>query len=296
MSGTCTVCRQEFAKTCGGCGLDFYCSKEHQVEDWPRHKAMVCQAPPQLKTLLKRRRAEMDVNDEAMAGRNGSVREKERCIRTVNEYGVRRLLTVICNNDTDWATKLLIAASPLVEELEVWNVDPEQWLQLQAMPRLYRLEVNTYVFSIRSLPELADRGDEPGGLLWVRTCLDEEATESLLRAHSRTLREVQLFVGTKTHSIQDPLVPTEPRWPWTCSAADLTALVSRCGLRELRRLVLRRPHRPVWTLSGDFCHRAAECRQQLHALRGLFPHAKVLCGTCHNVTWKCFGETIFGEW
>ena len=54
---------------------------------------------------------------------------------------VRRLVTVLCDGDPVWTLQLLQAASPLVEELELWNVKAEHWLLLHSMPRLYRLEV-----------------------------------------------------------------------------------------------------------------------------------------------------------
>ena len=86
-------------------------------------------------------------------------------------------------------------------------------------------------------------------------------------------------------------------WPWTCSADELATLLALCSLSALRRLVLRRPHAPVWTLSGDFCHDVALCRQQLDAVRAVLPaDAKVLCGTCDHIEWKCFDMTIFGMW
>jgi len=34
----CAVCNQPASKSCGACELEFYCGKDHQKEDWPRHK------------------------------------------------------------------------------------------------------------------------------------------------------------------------------------------------------------------------------------------------------------------
>lgn len=35
----CTICAKEnVAMQCSGCGMEFYCSAEHQREDWPHHK------------------------------------------------------------------------------------------------------------------------------------------------------------------------------------------------------------------------------------------------------------------
>ncbi|KAE8747226.1 hypothetical protein FOCC_FOCC006018 [Frankliniella occidentalis] len=85
------------------------------------------------------------------------------------------------------------------------------------------------------------------------------------------------------------------RWPWYCGASELSDLIQSCELKCLRRLVLRRPVRPVMSLSGEFTHHPNECLKQMEALRSALPDTKqVLCGTCDNVQWKCFQFTIFG--
>ena len=46
--GTCTVCRQINSRACKACRLEHYCGREHQREDWPRHKLQTCRAPPEV--------------------------------------------------------------------------------------------------------------------------------------------------------------------------------------------------------------------------------------------------------
>lgn len=36
--GKCEVCEKEAKSRCAGCFQSFYCSKEHQKQDWPTHK------------------------------------------------------------------------------------------------------------------------------------------------------------------------------------------------------------------------------------------------------------------
>ncbi|KAK7072639.1 hypothetical protein SK128_012616 [Halocaridina rubra] len=36
--GLCGVCESQAQQACGGCGLVYYCSKEHQRKDWPSHR------------------------------------------------------------------------------------------------------------------------------------------------------------------------------------------------------------------------------------------------------------------
>lgn len=37
-SGECVVCGRDGPLKCGRCQTDFYCGRQHQVEDWPRHR------------------------------------------------------------------------------------------------------------------------------------------------------------------------------------------------------------------------------------------------------------------
>ncbi|CAL7933797.1 unnamed protein product [Xylocopa violacea] len=41
--GICSICNQRATLKCSGCKQQFYCNKEHQRQDWPRHKS-ICQA------------------------------------------------------------------------------------------------------------------------------------------------------------------------------------------------------------------------------------------------------------
>lgn len=35
----CKICREQCNKKCSGCDAVYYCSSEHQLQDWPRHKS-----------------------------------------------------------------------------------------------------------------------------------------------------------------------------------------------------------------------------------------------------------------
>ncbi|XP_034248694.1 uncharacterized protein LOC117649764 isoform X2 [Thrips palmi] len=37
-TGPCAVCKKPSARPCSRCRVDFYCGKEHQTLDWPRHR------------------------------------------------------------------------------------------------------------------------------------------------------------------------------------------------------------------------------------------------------------------
>lgn len=43
MEDICPICNQRATLKCSGCKQQFYCKKEHQRVDWPRHKS-TCQA------------------------------------------------------------------------------------------------------------------------------------------------------------------------------------------------------------------------------------------------------------
>lgn len=43
MNGVCPICDQIATLKCSGCKRQFYCNKEHQRQDWPRHRS-ACQA------------------------------------------------------------------------------------------------------------------------------------------------------------------------------------------------------------------------------------------------------------
>ncbi|XP_034251903.1 uncharacterized protein LOC117651717 isoform X2 [Thrips palmi] len=243
----------------------------------------------------------MDVNDETMSGPMEHAAEKAEILSEVKQYGVRRLMPVYCDRDPAWVLKLLKAAAPLLEELDIWNASKQHWLLLPTLKRLLRLEVN-YWFPVLSgqdgcdkpeLPALPplDPADSPTRLLWLRVCLPRDPMLDLVRRYGASLRELQIFVGTTGQ----PHSPLSRGWPWTCGAEDLADLLRQCNLSALRRLVLRRPHKPVMTLCGDFTHDEAQCAAQLSAVRRALPSVpQVLCGTCNQIEWKCFEYTIFG--
>lgn len=243
----------------------------------------------------------LDVNDETLSGPCERTHEKQKILSDVEKYGVRRLMPVYCDTDPSWALRLLKAAAPLLEELDLWNAEPKHWQLLPTMKRLLRVEVNYYFtklagiggakFQLPALPAV-DPADEPMRLLWLRVCLPREAVVDLVQRNAATLRELQVFVGTGGKP--DP-VQGHRGWPWSCGAEELAAVLQQCQLKVLRRLVLRRPHKPVMTLCGDFTHHAEPCRAQMAAVRRALPSVEqVLCGTCDQVVWRCFEETIFG--
>lgn len=43
IEGICPICNERATLKCSGCKQQFYCKKEHQRQDWPRHRP-ACQA------------------------------------------------------------------------------------------------------------------------------------------------------------------------------------------------------------------------------------------------------------
>lgn len=276
-----------------------------QKSDWKRHR-IFCRDAGESNVEEDQHAAEITEidldNEEGMSGPRTHKEWKADLLKRVQQRGVRRLAPVYCELDPRWSVQLLAAAAPLVEELEVWNARPEHWLMLASTPRLLRLEVNflyptmTELLSgkgqlLRALPRAT-----PGRLVWLRVCLPKAQFLDLVKLHAVTLRELQIFVGTDGKPSPDPRDKELAfRWPWYCGASELSDLIQSCELKCLRRLVLRRPVRPVMSLSGEFTHHPNECLKQMEALRSALPDTKqVLCGTCDNVQWKCFQFTIFG--
>lgn len=224
---------------------------------------------------------ELNVEDLSGKGPRSKRREKAALVTTARQQGVRRLVNVSCEQDPGWSLRLVQAAAPLLEELDVLSADRALLALLPAMPRLRRLCV-----SVRSRMYDADLWRQPpvlqpagpvdglaGGLRWLRVVrLPCETLESLLRCHADSLEQLELYVGTAGEG------PCQGLYPYSCG--DLDAVLGRCGLRALRSVVLRRYLRS---------HRVAACREQLAGVRRLLPpHAAVLCAECDSVDYGVF--------
>ncbi|KAK3910363.1 Receptor-type tyrosine-protein phosphatase T [Frankliniella fusca] len=210
----------------------------------------------------------MYINSAAVHARQ---EEKEAALQEAQ--GVVLLEGVSCDEDPAWTLELLQRAAPTVERLEVRNPgEPHLRAAHAAMPRLRRLCVTCHdghdhgAAQDAAPPEL-NGALPPGhsGLQWLRVWgLPRTALQSLLRAHSGTLEELQLHVGARG----------ERGWPYNCS--DLHSLLGPCGLRALRTLVLRR-----W---GCIPTDIGGCEMQRAAVRAaLPPGVQVLCSECDRL-------------
>ncbi|KAK3908693.1 E3 ubiquitin-protein ligase SH3RF2 [Frankliniella fusca] len=190
--------------------------------------------------------------------------EEQKAAALQEAQGVVRLVGVCCDSDPAWSLELLQRAAPTVERLWVLCPREPHLRAVLAMPRLRRLHVWCGDDALDPAPpELGALPPGHSGLRWLRVLLLPRATlQSLLQAHGGTLEELELWVGT----------PGERTWPHSCS--DLHSLLGRCGLRALRRLVLRRRCSPPDTA----------CREQLAAVRAALPGVQqVLCSECDRV-------------
>ncbi|KAK3918856.1 Transcription factor TGA2 [Frankliniella fusca] len=203
---------------------------------------------------------EMDAYDISLKDQGDSEEEKAAALQQAQE-GVVRLVGVWCDRDPAWSLELLQRAARTVERLEVLEPRVDHLRAVLAMPRLRRL----YVSGGGALS-----GGPPGpdalppghsGLRWLHEDdLPPAHLESLLRAHGGTLEELHLSAGT--------LAPEEEEFGYEhCS--ELPALLGRCGLRALRRLVL-------WRVQ----HTDTGCAEQLRAVRAALPGVMVLCDEC----------------
>ncbi|KAK7052037.1 hypothetical protein R3P38DRAFT_1634030 [Favolaschia claudopus] len=60
----CAVCQESSLKTCSRCKIQFYCSEEHQKQDWKQHKfACLAPAAPLPDVVKTRAEAERDKDD-----------------------------------------------------------------------------------------------------------------------------------------------------------------------------------------------------------------------------------------
>ncbi|KAK3921953.1 Protein piccolo [Frankliniella fusca] len=206
---------------------------------------------------------EMDVVQLAL--RDPGEMEEQKAAALQEAQGVERLVGVRCERDHDWCLELLQRAAPTLERLEVLWPDEPHLRAVHAIPRQRRLRLYCDDVLDAAPPELGALPPGHSGLRWLSVRdLPRATLQSLLRAHSGTLEELELGVGT----------PGEEEWPVCCS--DLHSLLGRCGLRALRRLVLERER-------SDCTHTVTGCREQLAAVRAALPGVQVLCGQCDSV-------------
>ncbi|XP_026288919.2 uncharacterized protein LOC113213907 [Frankliniella occidentalis] len=215
-------------------------------------------APPEARPVR-----EMNVCDVSATDPNAQQQDKAALLSAAP--GVTKLASIHCHADPAWSLQLLVFAAPTLERLRVLNPREAHLRAVHAMPRLRRLDMDGDAALDAQTPELPSLPPGHAGLQWLRvSChLPRATTQSLLRAHSSTLEELELQVGTAGSY----------GWPRNCS--DLHSLLQQSGLRALRRLVLRR-------LPG-YRHGAADCSEQRAEVRRVLPGAEVLCRTCDKV-------------
>ncbi|XP_026282670.1 uncharacterized protein LOC113209400 [Frankliniella occidentalis] len=208
---------------------------------------------------------EMTVYEISLNGPNKQ--KKEKAALLAKAPGVTRLLDVSCHKDSAWSLQLLQRVAPSIEELAIVYPREPHLRALHAMPRLRRLQVSGGDAAMRAQPpELPALPPGHAGLQWLRVIqLPRATTQSLLRAHGRSLEELQLLVGTAGRDGRDG-------WPVCCG--DLPSLLQQSGLQALKRLVLRR------FVTG---HEPAACSEQRAEVRPVLPGVEVLCGWCDRV-------------
>ncbi|KAK3917518.1 Formin-like protein 3, partial [Frankliniella fusca] len=197
---------------------------------------------------------------------------------------------VRCHASPAWSLELLQRAAPTVETLHVFEPLEPHLYAVHAMPRLRALHVACDTGFVVKTPEV-ELGALPPGVAGLRRLnarsLPRATLQSLLRAHGGTLEELTLFSGyhfkpihgqfkaihiqsyTKFSGTPPGEQDEDASWPRSCG--DLHSLLGRCGLRALRRLVLRR---------GTCSHTDTGCEEQRAAVRAALPGVQVLCDEC----------------
>ncbi|XP_026282673.1 uncharacterized protein LOC113209402 [Frankliniella occidentalis] len=204
---------------------------------------------------------EMNVKSISCSGPNDDQQQKAAALR--DAPGVTRLVHLRCHTDPAWSLRLLQLAAPSLEQLSLHDPGEAHLRAVHAMPRLTRLEVSCEDDALDAQPPvLPELPWEQAGLRWLSVYrLPSVTLQSLLRAHGRSLEELQLDVGTGAGG-----------WPWHCQG--LHSLLEPCELRSLWSLVLKRAH---------VFHQAPMCYQQLAEVKGVLPRTEVLCEWCDGV-------------
>lgn len=189
---------------------------------------------------------------------------EEEHMRALEAMPVLRRLDVHCGGSEDGAVG--DPGLPLrLEELRIVVVNMTQLLDVQRMPRLWRLTLHD--MSFEEDVALPPTPLAHSGLRWLSVALNSEATLlSLVRAHGSTLEELEVGTASYKHGHDE--------YGWFPGLADGLA---RCGLRALRRLSLQR-HVPRYY---EMAHNTESCRVQLDALTArLAPAVVVKCVQC----------------
>lgn len=221
-------------------------------------------ASPPLEDLIP----ELNLGELSQSAPGARQAEKESTLTLVRQRGVRRMTKVYCVHDPAWVLAVLRGAAATVEELSVGGPREAHLVAVHAMPRLRRLRLDCGDGALDARPPVlpALPAGAVGRLQLLRVHgLPRATLASLLQAHSATLDEVWLRVGT----------PGGGDWPKECG--DLHALLGQCGLRDAR-LVLQRWYRPC----------PSDCRAQLAAVRRVLPSCTVQCLECDKVAFEDF--------
>ncbi|XP_034239426.1 F-box/LRR-repeat protein 7-like [Thrips palmi] len=185
------------------------------------------------------------------------------------------------NSDYGWAIRFLKYHGPHLEELSMCYFNEELLNTATTLPSLRRLHIEMDLSSTcdEALSEVALK--VPVGFTGGLKCFTIEDNRtlpydflvSLLSAHSRTLQEVYMCVGTQV----DP----EFKWPISC---DIVDMLLKCQFKALKHLILVRPSDLYHSLYPESCH------MQMAAVSLLLPDVVVTCTICNGEEGKLFKE------
>ncbi|XP_026278602.2 uncharacterized protein LOC113206649 [Frankliniella occidentalis] len=212
-----------------------------------------------------------------------SVRAEDRAVNVEMIRGVQRLLNVSTNAISFEALKI---AEPTLDQLSLCEASLHILRVVLAMPRLKRLRVSACrgndlhgeVASVAADSLSEGLTDVPARLQWLDlVSCPFGLMPALLPAHRLTLEVLQLDEGKHTQHM---------------SCHQLFALLKRCDLRALRRLVLvdvladlSANHRVHMSRDKD------ECSRRRSTLLGALPAgAAVLCWMCDGDDAKRYKE------
>ncbi|XP_052132589.1 uncharacterized protein LOC113217115 [Frankliniella occidentalis] len=206
---------------------------------------------------------EMDVGEISWTRPDDLKQEKAAALEDAS--GVTRLVDVRCHRDPEWSLELLQRAAPSLEQLSVHRPSEAHLLSVHAMPLLRRLHVTGGPIPDPTDTLLPTLPPGHAGLQWLSVWgLSRNTLQSLLEAHSGSLEELQLTVGV--------LRGDNASYPF--SDRDLHNLLQLCGLRAMRKIVLKR---------GSVYHEVDQCVWQKSWVRLRIDGAEVLCDRCDGV-------------